>query len=165
MKTPITYYGGKQTMLKYIRPLIPAHTIYCEPFAGGAPVFFDKEPAKVNVINDLNSELINFYRVIVTRPDDFKKEVLQTLHSRGQHSHAGYIYSHAGYFTDVQRAWAIWMLSKSSFNLFLVEIYIDIRNRVSSMSEGGSNGFFGYFKRCGYCRPCMPGVVGSQLGK
>ena len=32
MKTPISYYGGKQTMLKYLLELIPVHTIYCEPF-------------------------------------------------------------------------------------------------------------------------------------
>jgi DNA adenine methylase len=39
MKTPITYYGGKQTMLKYIMPLLPKHDIYVESFAGGAAVF------------------------------------------------------------------------------------------------------------------------------
>lgn len=36
MKTPITYYGGKQSMLKNILPLIPPHNVYNEPFAGGA---------------------------------------------------------------------------------------------------------------------------------
>ena len=35
MRTPITYYGGKQTMLKHILPLIPSHTLYTEPFWGG----------------------------------------------------------------------------------------------------------------------------------
>lgn len=116
MKTPITYYGGKQTMLKHIRPLIPDHICYCESFAGGAAVFFDKTPAKVNVINDLNGELINFYRTVVSDPNGFKKEVLQTLHCRGQHQHAWYIYNHPDYFTQIQRAWAIWVLSQQSFS-------------------------------------------------
>ena len=115
MKTPITYYGGKQTMLKHIRPLIPAHTLYCEPFAGGAAVFFDKEPAQLNIINDLNGELINFYRIVASKPDEFRSEVLQSLHSRGQHEHAWYIYNHPVFFTEVQRAWSVWVLSKMGF--------------------------------------------------
>ena len=82
MKTPISYYGGKQGMIKDILPLIPEHNTYTEPFAGGAAVLFAKSPAKINVINDLNGELINFYRTIVTNYDDLKKEIMQTLHSR-----------------------------------------------------------------------------------
>lgn len=35
LKTPISYYGGKQNMLKDILPLIPEHTIYIEPYFGG----------------------------------------------------------------------------------------------------------------------------------
>lgn len=54
MKTPITYYGGKQTLLKYIIPLIPEHKIYTESFCGGAAVFFAKKPAEAEVINDIN---------------------------------------------------------------------------------------------------------------
>ena len=115
LKTPITYYGGKQTMLKHIRPLIPPHTLYCEPFAGGAAVFFDKKPAKVNVINDLNGELINFYRTILSDIDDLRIEVSQTLHCRNQHQHAWYIYNNPDYFTNVQRAWAVFVLSKLGF--------------------------------------------------
>ncbi len=70
LKTPITYYGGKQSMLKHIRPLIPKHTLYTEAFAGGCAVLFDKEPAEVEVINDLNIELINFYVTCVIESDD-----------------------------------------------------------------------------------------------
>ncbi|KAA6336222.1 Modification methylase DpnIIA [termite gut metagenome] len=116
MRTPITYYGGKQNMLKHIRPLIPLHTLYCEPFCGGAAVFFDKEPVKVNVINDLNGELINFYRTIITHLEELRIEVNQTLHSRRQHEHAWYIYNNPFFFTNVQRAWAIFILSKLGFS-------------------------------------------------
>lgn len=66
MKTPLSYYGGKQTLAKIILGLIPPHRLYCEPFLGGAAVFFAKEPAKVEVINDTNGELVNFYRVVKT---------------------------------------------------------------------------------------------------
>jgi DNA adenine methylase len=115
MKTPITYYGGKQNMLKHIRKHVPLHELYCEPFAGGAAVFFDKEPAKVNVINDLNGELINFYRTVVTNMQELKIEVEKTLHCRNQHEHAWHIYNNSDYFTNVQRAWAVFMLSKMGF--------------------------------------------------
>ena len=54
MKTPISYYGGKQSMLKDILPLVPEHDIYTEVFAGGAALLFSKSPVRVNVINDLN---------------------------------------------------------------------------------------------------------------
>lgn len=60
MKTPITYYGGKQRLLKYILPLIPKHTLYAEPFTGGGAVFFEKEPSDIEVINDTNKALITF---------------------------------------------------------------------------------------------------------
>jgi len=115
LKTPITYYGGKQGMLKHIRPLIPEHDLYCEPFAGGAAVFFDKEPAKVNVINDLNGELINFYKTVITDLDELRIEVGKTLHCRNQHQHAWYIYNNPDYFSNVQRAWAVFILSKMGF--------------------------------------------------
>ena len=53
MKTPISYYGGKQTLLKHILPLIPEHALYTEAFCGGCAVLFAKEPAKCEVINDI----------------------------------------------------------------------------------------------------------------
>lgn len=42
MKTPISYYGGKQRMLAYILPLVPEHQIYTEAFCGGAAVYWAK---------------------------------------------------------------------------------------------------------------------------
>lgn len=54
MKTPISYYGGKQNMLKRILPLIPRHTQYVEPFFGGGAVFWAKPESEVEVVNDIN---------------------------------------------------------------------------------------------------------------
>lgn len=62
-KTPISYYGGKQAMLKKILPLIPDHVVYVEPFFGGGAVFFAKDKSEVEIINDYNSNVANFYRV------------------------------------------------------------------------------------------------------
>lgn len=54
IKTPITYYGGKQSILKHILPLVPPHKRYTEAFLGGAALFFAKELAPSEVINDLD---------------------------------------------------------------------------------------------------------------
>jgi DNA adenine methylase len=61
LKTPVSYYGGKQQLATIILGLIPNHRLYCEHFLGGAAVFFAKEPSPVEVINDTNGQLINFY--------------------------------------------------------------------------------------------------------
>lgn len=63
MKTPLTYYGGKQTLAPTIISLMPPHVLYAEPFTGGGAVFFNKPASKVEVINDTNGELMNFYNV------------------------------------------------------------------------------------------------------
>jgi DNA adenine methylase len=115
LKTPISYYGGKQTMLKHILPLVPPHQVYTEAFAGGAALLFAKEPSPVEVINDLNSELINFYWVASVYYQDLKREIDNTLHSRGLFDHATYIYNHPQFFEPVKRAWALWTLSKMGF--------------------------------------------------
>ena len=115
MKTPITYYGGKQTMLKHILPLIPKHDLFTEVFCGGCAVYFAKEPVKVEVINDINMHITNFYGFAKTAYKDLKEKIDETLHSRDVHAHALYMLSKPQFFTPVQRAWAVWTLSKISF--------------------------------------------------
>ena len=115
MKTPISYYGGKQTLAAKIIALIPEHRLYCEPFFGGGAVFFAKEPAPVEVINDTNKELINFYKVVQSDFVSLEKEVKITLHSRDLHRKASTIYNNPDMFSEVKRAWAFWTLASQSF--------------------------------------------------
>ncbi|MEG0836067.1 MAG: DNA adenine methylase [Christensenellaceae bacterium] len=115
MKTPISYYGGKQTMLKHILPLIPSHTLYTEAFCGGAAVLFAKRPVDCEVINDLNRGLVNFYLVAKRHYNLLKTEIAGTLHCRDQHAHALHIAQYPDFFSPAQWAWAIWTLSKLSF--------------------------------------------------
>ncbi len=63
MAGPLSYIGGKNRLAKRVIEIFPDHTTYVEPFAGGAQVFFRKEPSKVEVLNDLDGEIVNFYRV------------------------------------------------------------------------------------------------------
>lgn len=119
LRTPISYYGGKQKLAKTVVSFIPEHRLYCEPFIGGAAVFFAKDPSKVEVINDTNKELINFYRVCKNRFHDLSSLVRITLHSREEHDNAWIIYNKPHLFDEVRRAWAVWVLSTQSFSAML----------------------------------------------
>jgi DNA adenine methylase len=70
---PLCYIGGKRRMAAKLVSLIPDHTTYIEPFAGGAQVFFHKPRSKVEVLNDLDSEIINFLRIIQRHPQELSR--------------------------------------------------------------------------------------------
>ena len=116
MKTPVTYYGGKQTMLKYIMPLIPDHRVYDEPFFGGGAVFFAKKEAKCELINDVNDRGINFYKVYQTRAEELRQLVNESMLSRKQHELARGIYQSPNGYSDIEKAWSFWFLGNTSFN-------------------------------------------------
>lgn len=92
MKTPITYYGGKQRMSSLIVSMIPAYKIYCEPFFGGGAVFFHKPKAGIEVINDNNDILINFYQVCINNFEDLQAKIETTLHCESTFNRARDIY-------------------------------------------------------------------------
>lgn len=117
MKTPISYYGGKQSLLKEILPRIPEHTGYVEPFFGGGAVFWAKEPKEYEVINDVNMNVINFYEVLRNAYFDLKKRVDATLHSRETYKKALIIYECPWLFADepVIRAWAFYVVTSQGF--------------------------------------------------
>jgi DNA adenine methylase len=116
VKALLTYYGGKQKLVPEILPLIPKHHLYCEPFAGGAAILFAKEPSKIEVLNDTNGELINFYRVVKHEFPKLKREVEATLHSRALHYKARFIYNQPHLFTPVERAWSIFVQAHQSYS-------------------------------------------------
>jgi DNA adenine methylase len=115
MKTPITYYGGKQKMLKHILSLIPAHQCFVEPFAGGLALFFNKKPSKVECINDTNGELIIFYKVIKHNFNELKYLLEETLYSRLQYKEAKNIYDNPDSYDNIKRAWAVWVLCNEGY--------------------------------------------------
>lgn len=115
MKTPITYYGGKQKLAARILKLIPKHNLYCEPFLGGAAIFFAKEPSNVEVINDTNAEMINFYRTVQNDFISLEKYIRITLHSRKSFKDASVIYNNPHLFNEIERAWAVWCLATQGF--------------------------------------------------
>jgi DNA adenine methylase len=65
IKTPIAkYYGGKFNMVKFLLEFVPPHKVYVEVFGGSGALLFAKEPSKLEVFNDIDSEVVNFFRVL-----------------------------------------------------------------------------------------------------
>lgn len=93
MKTPISYYGGKQNLAKDILERIPPHRIYIEPYFGGGAVFRQKEPSPVEVINDNNMNVVNFYQVVKNNFASLYPRIKETLHSRAVYKKALLIYN------------------------------------------------------------------------
>lgn len=114
MRTPITYYGGKQQMLPEILSKIPAHRIYVEPYLGGGAVFFAKNPSYLEVLNDINDSVMNFYEVLKTDFNALWKLVDASLLSESLHQRANRILRHPEKYSNVQHAWAFWM--NTNFN-------------------------------------------------
>lgn len=119
IKTPISYYGGKQNLVSTILPLMPPHKLYVEPFVGGGAIFWAKQPSKTEVINDYNRELINFYECVKNDFIDLEKQVRISLHSRSMHRDAECVYNNPHLFSKIQRAWAVWVLAAQSFSSML----------------------------------------------
>lgn len=119
LKTPISYYGGKQNLVTTILPLIPKHNTYIEPFVGGGAIFWSKKPSEVEIINDYNRELINFYECVQNEFVELEKMVRISLHSRSIHADATVIYNNPHMFDKLKRAWAVWVLAAQSFSSML----------------------------------------------
>jgi hypothetical protein len=63
MNSFIAWIGGKSILADTIVSMMPAHKTYIEVFGGAGWVLFRKEPSKVEVWNDLNSDLVNLFMV------------------------------------------------------------------------------------------------------
>jgi len=142
MKTPLSYYGGKQQLAARILGMIPEHRIYCEPFCGGAAVFFAKPPSKVEIINDANGEIINFYETLQRDFPALEREIEISLHSRAQHRKAQVIYENPGMFDRVKRAWAVWMLANGSYGCKLDGTFGYDRTGTASKKLAGKRAAF-----------------------
>jgi len=113
MLGPLAYIGGKRAIAKDIIAILPKHVTYVEPFAGGAQVFFAKDPSKVEVLNDLDGELINFYRVVQRHYEELARYLRFTIVSRQYYDLLKA--TNVQTLTDIQRAARMLYLQRTSY--------------------------------------------------
>lgn len=102
VNSPFRWVGGKSRLRKQIVELLPTHTCYIEPFAGAAWVLFAKPPSPVEVLNDIDQELTNFFRVVQKCPEELIKSFEWELVSRSEFERLASLQPTE--LTDVERA-------------------------------------------------------------
>lgn len=117
LRPPIARLGGKSKLRNRIIPLIPEHNCYVEPFFGAGWVYFGKEPSKVEVINDIDQELINLFKVLKLHPEELdryiKNDYAIKLSNRSTFDWLQRVDKST--LTDIQRAARFLYLNKYSF--------------------------------------------------
>jgi DNA adenine methylase len=114
LRPPISYYGGKQLLLKHILPLIPTHLKYVESFLGGGAVFWTKAPSDIEVINDMDGFVANFYKVFKKDLEGLKRLIGTTPYSRSRHDDAIIMRQYPHLFSDLERAWSFYYMANTS---------------------------------------------------
>lgn len=116
---PFSYYGGKQRLASKIVKLIPKHTVYCEPFCGGAAVYFAKPPVNPSntayyseVLNDTDNMIYTFFKVLRDNSHDLMKMVDYSLYSQFEYQLSKELcYSK----DDLEKAYYFWININQSF--------------------------------------------------
>ena len=112
-KPIIPWIGGKRKLADHILPLFPEHQCYVEPFCGAAALFFIKPESPVEVLNDINGDLVNLYRVVKYHLEELYKQFKWALTSRQNWDWLKV--TPPAILTDVQRAARFLYLQKLAF--------------------------------------------------
>jgi DNA adenine methylase len=110
---PLSYVGGKRRIAANIIALIPSHTTYVEPFAGGAQVFFHKPRSRIEVLNDLDHEVVNFLRVCQRHPEELSR--LLRLQPASRQIFMWHHNQAPALLTDIERAARFFYLQKNAW--------------------------------------------------
>jgi len=104
MKPPFTYFGGKTSIADRIVAMLPRHVHYVEPFAGSLAVLLAKQPSPMETVNDLDGDLMNFWRILRDRPAELERACALTPHSRTE-----YLACYEPTTDDLERARRVWV--------------------------------------------------------
>jgi len=96
------WYGGKFSHLNWLLPLLPYTHHYCEPFGGSAAVLLNRDPSPVETYNDIDGEVVNFFRVLRDQTDELIKAIALTPFSREEFAMA--ISGPTNGWSDLERA-------------------------------------------------------------
>lgn len=105
LRPPFPYFGGKQTLGPRIAALLPEHRHYVEPYGGSLAVLFAKQPSALETVNDLDGDLMTFWRVLRDQPDELERACALTPHSRAEYEQS---FEREG-LDDVERARRVWV--------------------------------------------------------
>jgi DNA adenine methylase len=109
----LPWIGGKRRLASQIIPVFPEHDCYVEVFAGAAAIFFEKPPARVEVLNDIHGELVRLYRVVQHHLEEFVRQFKWALTSREMYRWTASCPPET--LTDIQRAARFYYLQKLGF--------------------------------------------------
>jgi DNA adenine methylase len=115
IRSPIPWFGGKGKMTAKLLPLLPTHRIYVEPFGGGASLLFAKDPASVEVYNDLDQGLVGLFRVL-RDPAKFERFwflTSMTPYARNEWDECRRLWDTET--DEVRRAWRWFVVARQSF--------------------------------------------------
>jgi DNA adenine methylase len=139
------WYGGKFSHLDWLLPLLPECHHYCEPFAGSGAILINRPPSAVETYNDIDGEVVNFFRVLRDKPDMLVRAIGLTPFSREEYHLA--IYGDPSGISDVERA---------------RRFYIRARQTRTGLAQTASLGRWANCKDTS--RAGMSGVVSRWLG-
>jgi len=110
----IPWLGGKRRLADKLIPLFPRHECYVEVFCGGAALYFLRPvPAATEVVNDINGELINLYRVVQHHLEEFVRQFKWAISSRQIFKWQQMAKPET--LTDIQRAARFYYLQQHAF--------------------------------------------------
>lgn len=110
---PFAYYGGKTTLAPQIADLLPRHDHYVEPFAGSLAVLLAKPAVKWETVNDLDGDLMTFWRVLRDRPEELARVCSLTPHARAEYE----LSKSLDGVDDLERARRVWVRLTQSRSL------------------------------------------------
>lgn len=139
------WYGGKFSHLDWLLPLLPASHHYCEPFAGSGAVLLNRKPSPVETYNDIDGEVVNFFRVLRDEHEELIRVISLTPFAREEYYQA--IYGKTKGISDVERA---------------RRFYIRARQTRTGLAQTASLGRWANCKDTS--RAGMSGVVSRWLG-
>lgn len=85
MKAVLKYPGAKNRLAKWINSFIPDHKVYLEPYLGSGGVFFNKPRVHIETLNDLNDDVVNFFRVLREQPEQLAQAIYNTPYARTEY--------------------------------------------------------------------------------
>ena len=105
VRPPFPYFGGKQRIADQIVAFFPEHEHYVEPFCGSLSVFAAKAPSRLETVNDLDGDVMTFWRVLRDSPEELIRACALTPHARAEHAGA----RHRDGVDDLERARRVWV--------------------------------------------------------